>query len=270
MMHSRKMLLVPAQESYVRQMIPPAVSHLANLDAEMSKILNSNTEPADVKLKNYNQLLRRYMKLQNEQFGAEEEEMQPEAQRPVQQQHRTVASSVGRSRDQIDPGDVTPIPSTLPFSDDSILEGMPAKNMKNARRLLHYLKINPNLSWNRNGEMIFKGERQPQSNIVDLVHDFSRYRVSVTPPSGHLTLAKALRDQNVPRESIGNPARWKMIEDAGLATLPFEIAHRSFSRIQPNSTPVQYLGTPNTSSRNTSRDTSHELWFEAPNTTTRK
>src|SRR5262245_61054845 len=47
----------------------------------------------------------------------------------------------------------------LPFADETILEGMPSRNLKAARLLLHLIKRNKDLAWNKKGEMIAEGER---------------------------------------------------------------------------------------------------------------
>ena len=102
--------------------------------------------------------------------------------------------------------------SALPFADEVILEGIPQRNVKAARLLLSYVKRNPDLAWTKNGEMIVNGDRMPNTNIVDLIHDFSRYRKSVPPPLGYLDFGYALKRQNIPREGVANQERWRTMQ----------------------------------------------------------
>lgn len=251
-------MLVPAeQESYMLQMIPPTVPQLANLDNEMSRILNLSNEPADVKLKRYNQVLRRYMHLQDFSTDKEvqltKEDTTPPSRRPAVNESLPIAEAPAA-------------PAPLPFTDDSILYGIPSRNLNAARQLLHYMKRNNHLKWNEQGEMIVEGERYPSTNIVDLVHDFSRFRKSMNPPAGYLAFARALKTQNVPRETIGNRERWRLLEDIGNVTMPFEQ-----SALGPStSTPIRFTRSPSMrSSRNSTA--SNLTWHEfSPNQTPRQ
>jgi hypothetical protein len=58
------------------------------------------------------------------------------------------------------------------------------------------------LSWTNNGEIVIDGEKVPNSNIVDLIHNFSRSRKRA-PVVGAVELATILKKENVPRECIG-------------------------------------------------------------------
>lgn len=239
-------MLVPAeQDSYMRQMLPPTVPHLANLDNEMNKILNSNNEAADVKLKRYNQVLRRYMQLQGTGMDNEDTSTpkHPDIENSISEQTSAAAA-----------------PDILPYADSSILAGIPSRNLNAARRLLQYMKRNDRLRWNEKGEMIVNGERYPLTNIVDLVHDFSRFRKTMNPPAGYLTFAQALKAQNIPRESVGNPDRWKLLQDIGNASVPFEQATLG----PATSTPIRFSRSPSMrTNRNTSSsNTSNITWYE--------
>lgn len=199
MQRFKKMLLVPAtNEAYSRHLLPSVLPQLANLDVEIRQILENKHLGPDVKLQRYNHLLRRYMKLRDE-LGVDNVPAQSEdGQQP--QGHASP------------PHQRVPESTILPFSDESILEGIPSRNLKSARLLISYLKRNREISWTKKGEMLIHGEIFPSTHLIDLVHDFSRARKSVAPAAGAIQLARALRRQNVPREGVGNPARWKLVE----------------------------------------------------------
>lgn len=197
MMHAKKMMLVPATDAYAQQMLPPVVPQLVSLDNEIRQILNSSNLPADAKLLSYQQILRRYMKLQND-FA---EPIPPTPREPA----RSAIS-------QQDPAHTVKgnIPA-IPFTDAYILNAVPPKNKNAAALLLDFIKRSQSLDWTARGEMVVDGRLIPNTNIIDLVHDFARSRKRV-PAEGAAELASVLQKQNVPRECVGNEARWRMIE----------------------------------------------------------
>lgn len=210
------MMLVPASSDvYVRQMMPSVVPHLVNLDTEIRQILNNNSEAPDVKLREYNQVLKRYMKLREEL----EVPLPPPPPPPVRRDQEVRNEEQIHARQEPEAAEIPA--GRLPFDDNTILEGIPSRNVKAARLLLGYLKRNTELSWNENGEMIVNGEQYRNTNIIDLMHDFSRHRKTVPAAIGSLPFAMALKRQNIPRESIGNPARWKLITED--ARVPFDV-----------------------------------------------
>lgn len=238
------MILVPAPtESLTRHMLPPIVPHLANLDTEIQQILSNSKEAPEAKLLNYNQVLRRYMKLRNEMeqnsFSSGIHDTKPgELESPIQPRDAVQRNRRTTSASEVDHD------GSIPFSDDTILEGIPSRNIKSARLLLNLLKRNNDLTWTRKGEMIDQGQRIINTNIIDLVHDFSRHRRTVEPATGAIRLALLLRKQNAPRESIGNPARWNLIIEN--ARLPFELessldrSHHTYDESTPVHTSTPY------------------------------
>lgn len=229
-------MLVPAHENFLRQIIPPSVPQLANLDAEIGRVLENKEESSDIKLQKYNQILRRYMKLQDDQ--------QPQHQTAQNQQMQERPTVSNRDTNTVSGADATAredesaASSEIPFSDETILQGIPVKNKKAASLLLHHVKRNQHLTWNKKGEMFIDGERHVRTNLIDLIHDFSHFRKTVEPAEGHLGFARSLYYQNVPRESIGNAKRWKLIEDLRHASLPFRVSRYNFA----TSTPIHASG----------------------------
>ena len=65
------------------------------------------------------------------------------------------------------------------------------------------------MSWNTQGEFMYRGSAINDSNIVDLIGDLMRSRKSVTwPPQGMDMFLTALKDTNTPRELILNRHRY--------------------------------------------------------------
>lgn len=198
MMHANKMVLVPANEMSAQQMLPPIVPQLVNLDSEIRNVLETPNIPADVKLVNYNQVLRRYMKLHHDLFDPSPQiPSQPIASQPTKNLHEPQADVQDNAITQV--------------SDATILRNMPKKNHNSASALLEFVKNIPELKWNNKGEMIIDGQRVSNTNIVDLIHDFSRSRKR-PPAEGAIQLAAIMKKYNIPRECIGNDERWRIIE----------------------------------------------------------
>jgi len=65
------------------------------------------------------------------------------------------------------------------------------------------------IPWSGKGELILKNTVVPKSHVIDLLHDFARKRVSTPAPTGWKQVSDVLKEQNVPRELIGNDYRWK-------------------------------------------------------------
>ena len=179
MENSKKMALIPHQlvsSLLAQQQLNPNLAKLSSLDHEMKSVLDDSSVPADLKYKHYNQVLHRYMNLRDQ-------ELKPT---PIQLK------------------DTTPLPTLPPIN---ILEGMPKKNMNQASLLLQHVQQNPNITWNDQQEVIINGQKIPNSNIVDLIHDFSRSRKTVTPAIGWREFATALKNSNISREAIVNKNR---------------------------------------------------------------
>lgn len=197
MMHTSKLLLVPSD---VMNKDTSEDSFLSALDTEMRKILDQKELPTDQKLAAYNQLLHRYLKANEKRNSPFEIKVQEPENKP----------------------DVY---------DDEILDGIPIRNKKNAKLLINSIKKNPEISWSDTGELIAGGLKIDGSNIIDLIHDFSRERRPHNPAVGADVLARLLKKSNVPLEFIGNKNRLKLINNDSniLLATPNEIL--------PNNTP---------------------------------
>ena len=72
---------------------------------------------------------------------------------------------------------------------------------------MHRLKQDDNIGWNVKGELVYKGEVMPHTNIQDLVQDILRKRKTHIP-HGWQTFAKALKESNISQDLVGNQERW--------------------------------------------------------------
>lgn len=206
MNHAKKMILVPASEMYAQQMVPPVVPQLTNLDLEIQQILDTPNVPADMKLSNYNQVLRRYMKMHNDFMDSQFP--QPQTTSPQKSQQTSNLSALAPQPGVNGAEDAQG--KTLPYPEKHILNAMTQKNRKRAALLLDFLKHSDPLSWADTGEMKVDGKVIPNSNLIDLVSDFTQFRKR-DPVEGASELAGVLKKLNVPRECIGNEERWRLI-----------------------------------------------------------
>lgn len=171
MKHTQKMILVPADITEQHKPIDPVLN---NLDAEMNRILSNEKISSDVKLIKYNQVLRKFSKFH------------------VQRQ---------------EPHEISFVVEDDVISNEEILKNMPGTRITTAKSLLSHIRSNPNIKIESNGEIIVDGQKIFGSNIVDLVHDFSRDLKAHPPAVGAIEMAKALKRSNMPLELIGNKAR---------------------------------------------------------------
>jgi hypothetical protein len=66
MEYTKKMVLVPEYQLQTKPSQPSIQTYLSELDQEMQTILANTTMPVDVKAKEYNQILQRYLRFEQE------------------------------------------------------------------------------------------------------------------------------------------------------------------------------------------------------------
>jgi hypothetical protein len=186
----KKIVLVPQDLVHPAR---PVDETLDNLDAQMSKILKSYNIPTDVKVKQYNQVLQRYMFLKNER------------NKPIELEIAGYASG--------------------PTIHEQVLKGLPDSKQNLGRLLLDFITRQSNIAIENNGELSINGSQIPNSNIIDLVHDLVRDRKNRPPPTGSEALMKTLKQANMPIEYIGNKDRiGKLIRQQPVTSPPVPVA----------------------------------------------
>jgi hypothetical protein len=176
MMHTKKIILVPHDIAQNKRPIDEIIGKLEN---DLKVIMKNKHSAVDVKLVKYNQVLHRYSKM-------------------MQKKHHPFALSVQQEDD-----------ATYP--DELILKDIPEKRLKNAQLLLKNVRNNPQIRLNNMGEVIIHGNTIHGSNIVDLIHDFSRDSKVRSPAIGADLFAKVLKEANIPLEYIGNKKRLTLL-----------------------------------------------------------
>ncbi|MCP4976229.1 MAG: hypothetical protein GY931_08725 [Maribacter sp.] len=189
----RKLALIPADmaaQFTMQQHLPggPALQQLSNLDQEMKAILEDNEAPAELKLKQYYNTLRRY-------DTVKETSGPPPIAVKIEEPPKSTDSEIGSRQ--------------LPVNENEILEALPKAQRRSANLLIKHVIENPHIKWTKARELVFKGKKIPHSNIFDLILDSSRPRKNALPPAGWQEFGEALMSQNIPQQAFGNPYRYQ-------------------------------------------------------------
>ncbi|MCP5007341.1 MAG: hypothetical protein GY941_25890 [Planctomycetes bacterium] len=95
-----------------------------------------------------------------------------------------------------------------PTIEREIVDTLPVSFAGKADRLVRKMKQGGVLGWNARGNLTFRGEIIPNTNVVDLVSDVVRKRKNARGPEGWELFAEGMQETNVPQELIGNVDRY--------------------------------------------------------------
>jgi hypothetical protein len=227
-MSVRKMAVVPqtfidtfmqAQREEQQLVSNNPVIQLSSLDRDMKSVLESNI-PSDVKAKKYAQVLHTFSNIRDKQAAP--------LSAPPPLQNQKLDFTTGLARQYINKG----------------------------KLLVDHLMNQHDVQWNDKNEVIYKGDLIPGSNIIDLVHTFTKQRTALKP-RGWKEFAQTLVDSNVPQSAIGN--RRLLEEASGVGELEeFDSVHqpvpqyyRTYFDGSPDKSFVSAASTPKASKTNT-------------------
>lgn len=179
---------------------------ISTLDQEMRSILDRQGLSDEEKVRQYNQILQRYLEYHNH--------LQPSLTTPTP----------------------TPIPAMKNVNEE-VLQTVPKTMRRKAQAILERVTHQPNTSWNDRGEFVLDGEVIRGSNIVDLVNDMLRHRKSFQP-RGWQDFARALRQSNVPLDLVGNRHRWEWMHRDSATSDAFSTAEEENTPIRRQSRPM--------------------------------
>ena len=186
-------LVDPKQLQRMDQMMTPVQRTISRLDEEMERILNRSDISDSQKVSLYNQVLQRYLEYQD---------------RPI---HPQTAPPPETAAKDIDGEVFMTVPKTL---------------RRKAEALLYRLKNDPTFNWNERGELIYRGQIIPGSNMTDLINDTLRQRKTFQP-HGWQEFARALRHGNVPQDLVGHRQRWDWMHRESATSDAFSTAEES-------------------------------------------
>jgi hypothetical protein len=95
--------------------------------------------------------------------------------------------------------------------EEDIIYSVPKSMRNKAARLVRRIKAGQLIRWNERGELIYKGQVYPGTNVSDLINDVLRNRKTFQP-QGWNVFAEGLHDMNVPMDLVGNQERWKYMQ----------------------------------------------------------
>lgn len=214
MKHSRKMFLVPEEVMHIIQQrndiqTSPLVRSMSSLNQQMNNTLTDSNLPAEIKIKNHDQLLHRYLNLQE----------QRETQVPTVKVYSTTTPQEPQPPTQ----EQQPQESqTQPVSESEILRAVPKTFRGQAEGLLRWIKKTPEaVRWDEKGQVSIEGKSVKGSSISDLISDHVRSRKGFSP-KGRDEFTHVLAKLNTPEDFVRNENRRRMLASfkAGGRLLP--------------------------------------------------
>ena len=198
---------------------PPSVvpdglsTTISYLDRDMKDILMDSGIDDYTKAHRYQQALQRYLlladKYRHKPLGRVEISM-PQTSADV----KTVEPDPNKIKATPTAGDVKTVETERSNIKSTVVQAVPPQFRNKAELLWKQIENTPGLSWDNKNQLMVGNEVIQGSNIIDLVNDLVRSRKRLEPPKGWMSLASALKRANTPREAIGNPERWKWMEDS--------------------------------------------------------
>ncbi|GBM75566.1 hypothetical protein AVEN_205196-1 [Araneus ventricosus] len=181
MEYAKKIVLIPEDRAEI-------VDHLSDLDAKMEHILRRKDLIESEKGNRYLQVLQKFVKIQHPQQMVETSEIQ-ETRIPENQE-----------------------PENVPEEENAItakiLKAAPVRYLTTVKNILDFLKdYHSILTWTPEGEIVYKGQRIPRTNIVNLVTELLRNRKK--SPPGFKEFHSALKEMNIPENYIVNQKIFK-------------------------------------------------------------
>ncbi len=193
--------LLEGLQSQQQHLQTPVSKTILSLDDQMKDVLSRPDISSHDKVKLYNQVLQRYINYNDQQ--------QATAQAPVRV---TMIGSTPSSSTRTSPApeDASSSPSSS-IIEQEVLDSVPTRMKKKAQLLMNRIKASPELAWTDVGEMVYKGQILPHTNISDLVNDALRRRKHFEP-RGWEVFARAMKETNVPQDLIGHRERWQWMQ----------------------------------------------------------
>jgi len=186
MEYAKKMIVVPPElisRLQKQQQGQSGNERSSRLDDEMHRILNEKGLDDNEKWKMYQQVLHRHL--------------QSTAQNREPITLPIVNTEMGEYDDRMQRTAVALV--------DEVVETFPKSYKQDARNMLKAMARGGNyISWESDGTVHVKGEKIPNSNIVDILHSIVRIRKEANKPTGWEKVMSAIKEMNIPREYISN------------------------------------------------------------------
>jgi hypothetical protein len=96
--------------------------------------------------------------------------------------------------------------------DPNILSTLPATYLRAGQMLVDAIEKDDIIQWDNNNQLIFSGQPIRGSNLLDLVHDFSKKPLNRPMAKGAREFAQLLKQANVPLAAIGSKDRRDLLK----------------------------------------------------------
>lgn len=202
MQHAQKMALIPADkmermqrasgENIISNNPAPSMqtpgNNLSRIDTEMFNLLNDQLGLNDRDKANlYVQLLQRFLIQKGILNNTRDYEPKPVKTALTEEMQRE-AQETTEMRDK----------------NEVIVSSLPRVYQTNGRALLRYVLNSGKLDWDDKNQIIYKGQKFEETNILDLIHDTVRNRKNAPPAKGRDIFISILSELNTPHVLITN------------------------------------------------------------------
>ena len=188
MEHAKKMAILPQSlvASLMNQQLlgNQGIAYLGELDGQMKSIMDDRNIPADIKAKQYGNVLNRFLQMRGN-------ELKDSSGIQFGEQSMQTPQTV----------------SAAPVIDNEVnlLTTVAGRNKNKAKILLDHVKNNPDLTWNAQQQLVYKGVPVPNSNLPDLLNQYSRPgNRNEIGFAGYREFGKALSEHNTHRTAVVN------------------------------------------------------------------
>lgn len=237
MENTKKMIIISTEDlqrmQNSHQQIKPNTRRsdtVSELDREMLNLLNNKSLSDQDKWSQYQQVLQRYLHFTSQN------------RKPIHIPVVDLVSNVKVKHDEL--------------KNEELIGTFSKAYKMEIKNILNHIGRRPDkIDWDNDGMVYIDGERVPNSNIVDLLHDVIRAKKATQPP-GWEQLMHALKDISTPTEFITNPfARQYLISLKGTPSVTEKSDISVDHSLQPTRVGEEFETGPGSASTPVSRPT---------------
>ena len=204
MKYAKKMVLISPDnlQKDDNHLLDGVGKQVSEFEQELRRLSSNTSKSPEEALQLYHQLFSRYLHLDQEKNLPKPVVIKQDPsvdKEPTTLQDDETSNTEQKQKDQ--------------WALERLIQTLPKSKREKAALFALYLKSSKMVNIGPDGEVILNGNHIEKSNIIDLINDFTRDRPKLPPPVGVVEMAQFLKKTNVPREYIGNPNRWKIINE---------------------------------------------------------
>ena len=187
------------EQKTIRYSLPdPTLNALQRGQESMSQILQLDDMSNEERVNAYNEAQRKFL-LQQKKYLYKKKKPVSVVVKNLPELEKSPAENI-ETTDDATPDEI----------EENIIDSVPSSMKQRAKSLIKMIKSGTDMTWNDKGELVYKDQVVPGTNIVDLVNDALRKRKHFEP-RGWETFTSGLRELNVPQDIVRNKDRWKVM-----------------------------------------------------------